>query len=77
MNVSVPHNGASLDKPHAEEDGSQSPFNWFIGIVAASFVIACFMVTIIRYWRWTARRKWARIRGEPVPPFSRGFWGWE
>jgi magnesium transporter len=76
MNVHIPHNGEA-EAPHKEPDGSESPFFWFIGIVITIFLVACSMVSLIRYWRWAARRKWAGVRGAEVPGLWDGYWGWK
>ncbi|WWD17006.1 hypothetical protein CI109_101442 [Kwoniella shandongensis] len=75
MNIHIPHNGVA-EAPHKEPDGSQSPFNYFGGIVVAIFLVACGMTMIIRYWRWLARKKWGKLRGVEVPEFWEAFWGW-
>ncbi|ORY26334.1 hypothetical protein BCR39DRAFT_498322 [Naematelia encephala] len=74
MNIRIPHNGDRYT--HLEPDGSLSPFNYFAGIVIGIFLVACGMVTLIRYWRWLARVKWAGLRGETVPRPWDGYWGW-
>ena len=76
MNIHVPHNGDADDK-HREADGSMAPLNWFAGIVVLIFLVGCGMVMLIRYWRYTARVKWASVRGEGVPDFWKAFWGWQ
>jgi hypothetical protein len=76
MNVSIPHNGL-LESPHKEPDGSEAPFYYFAGIVIAIFLVACGMVSLIRYWRWSARSKYAIQRGVDLPDPWKGFWGWQ
>ncbi|TYJ51764.1 hypothetical protein B9479_007656 [Cryptococcus floricola] len=76
INVNVPHNGDIASDQLKEPDGSTSPFNYFGCIVVAIFLVACAMVTIIRYWRWLARKKNGRERGVGVPDFWDGYWGW-
>ncbi|WRT66670.1 uncharacterized protein IL334_003630 [Kwoniella shivajii] len=76
MNANVPHNGDADADSHEEANGSQSPFGYFAGIVIAIFLVACVMVTVIRYWRWLARKKWSSLRGAELPEFWQGFWGW-
>ncbi|WWC69892.1 uncharacterized protein I206_103835 [Kwoniella pini CBS 10737] len=76
MNVTVPHNGDPDQDGHAESNGTPSPLYYFAGIVIGIFLVACVMLTIIRYWRWLARKKWSSLRGADVPEFWEGFWGW-
>ncbi|ODN95364.1 hypothetical protein L198_04760 [Cryptococcus wingfieldii CBS 7118] len=76
INVNTPHNGDNESDTLKEPDGSMSPFNYFGCIVVAIFLVACAMVTIIRYWRWLARKKNGRERGVAVPEFWDGYWGW-
>lgn len=35
------------------------------------------MVSVIRWWRWNARKKFGRLRGVELPSAWDGFWGWE
>ena len=74
MNVRVPHNG-DPDNSHDETDGSPAPLNWFIGIVIGMLLLTFTMAFIIRWWRWSARVKWAKKRAESVPSVWDGFWG--
>ncbi|WWC62205.1 uncharacterized protein I303_104800 [Kwoniella dejecticola CBS 10117] len=76
MNANVPHNGDADMDGHAHTDGTPSPLGYFAGIVVGIFLVACVMLTIIRYWRWLARKKWSNLRGAEVPEFWEGFWGW-
>ena len=77
MNIRTPRNGDVNDTSHREPDGSISPFNYFAGTVVVIFLVACGMVSVIRYWRWAARRKWASKRGVRLPQIWQGYWGWE
>ncbi len=77
MNVRAPRNGDVNDKKHREPDGTQAPFNYFAGTVILIFLVACGMVSTIRYWRWVARRKFGRVRGTKLPGYWEGYWGWE
>lgn len=79
MNVNVPHNGWKQCPTHnlCEPDGSLAPFNYFAAIVTGIALVACCMVSIIRWWRWNARKKFGRLRGVEVPSAWDGFWGWE
>lgn len=74
MNVHVPHNG-DPDNGHLETDGSTAPLNWFAGITVFLFFVTCGVVFTVRWWRWVARVKWAKLRGESVPSTWDGFWG--
>lgn len=79
INVHVPHNGW-IDCPTdtlCEPDGSMSPFNYFAAIVIGIALVACCMVSVIRWWRWDARKKFGRLRGIELPNAWDGFWGWE
>ncbi|CAK9781178.1 hypothetical protein CC85DRAFT_266265 [Cutaneotrichosporon oleaginosum] len=76
LNVHVPHNHI----PEENEEGimPRHPRNYyFAGVVIGVFLVACTLVTVIRWWRWKARVKWSRIRGVEVPRAWDGFWGWE
>lgn len=75
MNVHIPRNKRPGDGPPLP-NGAISPFNYFAGIVVAIFLVACCMVTVIRWWRWKARQKWAGIRKAEVPDWWEGYWGW-
>ncbi|WVN85663.1 uncharacterized protein L203_100812 [Cryptococcus depauperatus CBS 7841] len=70
-NVNVPHNTRQR-----EPNDSVAPFNFFAGIVVGIFIVACCLVTIIRYWRWLARKKFAKLRGTELPGFWNEYWGW-
>ncbi|WVQ75660.1 hypothetical protein IAR50_005289 [Cryptococcus sp. DSM 104548] len=76
MNPNVPHNGWNGSDQLKEEDGTTSPLNYFGAIVVAIILVACTMMTIIRYWRWLARKKFGKQRGVELPEFWDGFWGW-
>lgn len=79
MNVYVPHNGwiHCPTDTLCEPDGSMSPFNYFAAIVIGIALVACCMVSVIRWWRWDARKKFGRLRGVELPNAWDGFWGWE
>ncbi|OXH76108.1 cation transporter [Cryptococcus neoformans] len=79
MNVYVPHNGwiHCPTDTLCEPDGSMSPFNYFAAIVIGIALVACCMVSVIRWWRWGARKKFGRLRGVELPNAWDGFWGWE
>lgn len=74
MNVRVPRDG---DKEHLDENGDPADFITFGVIVAIVFAIVCAMVALVRWWRWTARRKFAEKRGVEVPNQWDGYWGWK
>jgi magnesium transporter len=76
MNVHIPNNGQE-ENPHQEPDGAESPFNVFGIVVVGIAVVGFVMVSLIRYWRWVARRKWAGVRGAEVPDWWDGYWGWK
>ncbi|KAK4687837.1 magnesium transporter, partial [Tremellales sp. Uapishka_1] len=76
MNIHIPANGAAGSKLHKEADESQSPFGYFGGILVAIFLVACAMVSVIRYWRWMARQKFGKQRGADLPDAWQGYWGW-
>ncbi|WWC89067.1 uncharacterized protein L201_003985 [Kwoniella dendrophila CBS 6074] len=76
MNANVPHNGEKGADGNRHADGTESPLYYFAGIVIGIFLVACCMLAIIRYWRWLARKKFARLRGAEIPEFWDGFWGW-
>jgi Mg2+ and Co2+ transporter CorA len=75
MNVYRPSNGDQDE--HLGADGKPAGFGWFAGIVVMVFVIACGLATIVRWWRWVARKKWTRRRGGKLPSEWAGFWGWD
>lgn len=77
MNIHGPRNGAAGDPKHRESDGSEAPFGYFAGACVVIFLVACGMVSVIRYWRWAARVKWGAKRGSQVPRVWEGYWGWE
>lgn len=75
MNVRIPRNG---DADHKLPDGiTPAGFTWFGGIVAIVFSVICAMCVLVRYWRWTARRRYDRNKGKELPEFWEGFWGWK
>ena len=76
MNIHLPQNGAAGNKGHLEPDGARAPFNLFGIVLAGIFLAACGMLTLIRWWRWEARRKFAGLRQSEVPSFKEGYWGW-
>lgn len=76
MNVIVPHNGEWAN-PHSEPDGSVAPWNYFAGVVIGIFFVACGMLSLIRYWRSAARRKFAESRGMEKPDPWDAYWGWQ
>jgi hypothetical protein len=76
MNVHVPHNLAPEDREALGIAGPQR-HNYFAGVVVGVFLVACGLVTMIRWWRWKARVKWSRRRGVEVPNAWDGFWGWD
>ena len=73
MNVHAPHNGDA--ETHKNADGSRGRFTWFAGICVFMFIVTCGLVFTIRYWRWAARKKFGRKRGEALPSNWDGFWG--
>lgn len=84
INVRIPTNG-SRDVETSDitgltgkltADGHVAPFNMFICICIGVFIIACLMVSLVRYWRWHARVKQARRRGTDLPTAWSGYWGW-
>ncbi|GMK53933.1 hypothetical protein CspeluHIS016_0105190 [Cutaneotrichosporon spelunceum] len=75
MNVYVPHNLHPDVKKELNLPGP-TKLNLFGIVVAIVFLVACGLVFIIRWWRWTARKKWNRLRGAEVPDAWDGFWGW-
>lgn len=77
MNIHGPRNGDQADSTHREPDGSIAPFNYFAGTVVVIFLAACCMLSLIRYWRWTARKKFAGFRNVELPDAWKGYWGWE
>ncbi|WVQ79655.1 hypothetical protein IAT38_001755 [Cryptococcus sp. DSM 104549] len=76
INAHTPHNGWIGSDTLREPDGSMAPFNWFAAMVVWIFLVACVMVSIIRYWRWLARKKFGAQRGLEMPSFWEGYWGW-
>jgi hypothetical protein len=73
-NVKPPHNG-DPDNWHDHTDGTKAPLNWFAGILAFLILVSCCIATTVRWWRWSARVKWTKRRGEPLPSTWDGFWG--
>ena len=66
----------SNNLPHNVVHSYLAPFNWFAAVLILIFTVACVMVSLIRYWRWLARRKFATMRARELPSMWDGYWGW-
>lgn len=73
MNVRVPRDG---DADHLDENGNLAGYNAFEITTVIVFFIVCGIVSLVRWWRWTARRDNAAKRGVEVPSNWEGYWGW-
>ncbi len=59
LNVRVPCNGDR--HTHLRADGSQSPFNLWIIIVAVVVLIGAGVLLLVKVWKVQAEVKWSRI----------------
>lgn len=76
MNVRVPHNGEQDSINYeAPDDGTIGHYYAFAGILVAVFVVAATMVSMVRYWRYLAKRKWGKVRGAEVQAGWGTYWG--
>jgi magnesium transporter len=74
LNIRIPRDG---DQDHLDENGNPAGFTTFGCIVGAVFLVSFGMVTLIRWWRWNARKKFSKRRGVEVPSEWDGYWGWK
>jgi hypothetical protein len=79
MNVNIPQDGETNEQgqEHVNPDGSPAGYTWFGIVISILFVVVCCMVTLVRTWKWRARKRFERERGKEVPEFWDGYWGWK